>query len=154
MLAISFLAVSYSLSLSSGLSITSAVEIPVNKPLIPPPVAIAPTIVFATSTLLNSPSWVKAYVEMKAKELGVNPVVSDWIVRKESQYGQNMDGDGHHSWGYFQISNIYHPEVSSTCAMDLECSTAWSLQHILDGKVSEWSAFKYCKKWWPDSCPL
>lgn len=141
----------YSLISFSGLSITSAVEIPINKPLIPPPVAIAPKLTFTTSTLLTSESYVKAYVDEAAMSYGVNLTVVDWILSHESQNGQNLTGDDGNSRGYWQISNIYHPEVSDECAMDLDCSTAWAMKHILAGKVNEWSSWKYRCKWYANA---
>lgn len=109
---------------------------------------------FATSTLLNSPAWVDAYVRMRSKEAGVNPNLAAWIVLKESQDGQNLTGDDGNSRGAWQISKTYHPEVSDSCAYDLTCSTEWALKRILEGKANEWSTARYCRAWWPETCPL
>jgi hypothetical protein len=40
-------------------------------------------------------------------------------------------GDDGQSRGYWMISNVWNPEVSTTCADDLQCSTEWSLKWIL-----------------------
>jgi hypothetical protein len=100
-----------------------------------------------------TPEKVKSYVLAQAKLYGVNPVKADWIVKKESQYGLRMRGDDGNSRGYWQISSIYHPEVSTACADDLKCSTAWSLKRIAAGYINEWSTIKKCQKWYSD-CPF
>lgn len=126
-------------------------------PVYPPPVGIPPAIAsnlrFNTSTLENSPSWVDAYVREQAKALGVNPDVAGWIVAHESQDGRNLTGDDGNSRGYWQISKIYHPEVSNQCAYDLPCSTKWALQQLLAGKAGEWTTYRYCRQWFHD-CPF
>ena len=116
----------------------------------------APTssIAFATSTLLASPAWVDAYVREQAAEAGVNPEIAGWIVAHESQDGQNLTGDDGNSRGYWQISRIYHPEVTDECAYDLACSTSWSLKRISQGKATEWTTYKFCRKWFTATCPF
>ena len=100
-----------------------------------------------------NPTYVKQYVIAQAKAYGVNPVKVDWIVGHESEYGARMRGDDGNSRGYFQISSIWHPEVSNKCADDLKCSTAWSLKRILAGHINEWSTYRLCKKIYKD-CPF
>lgn len=110
---------------------------------IPDP-AIAQNLAFATSTLLNSPPWVEAYVRMKAKAAGVNPALAACIVSHESQFS-DRNGDDGNSRGWWQISKIWHPEVSDACAHDLTCSTDWSLDWISKGHIAQWSTWKlYC----------
>lgn len=101
----------------------------------------------------ESPTNVRAYVAQQARFYGVSTTVALWIVEKESQF-QNRPGDDFQSRGYWQISSVWHPEVSDECAWDLECSTHWALERILDGYAREWSVFKFCKRWWPKECPL
>jgi hypothetical protein len=100
------------------------------------------------------PIQVRAYVLAQAKLAGVNPVKVDWIVGHESHYGQRMRGDDGQSRGFWMISGVYHPEVSDACADDLPCSTEWSLNRILAGHINEWSAFRFCRRLWPQSCPF
>ncbi len=73
-----------------------------------------------------------------------------FIAGKESQWNVNALGDHDHSRGLFQISNIYHPEISDACAFDYKCATQFFLKQVLNGKVAEWSTFKYCSLWFPD----
>jgi len=126
------------------------------NPHIPPPPY--PKADFATSTLLGNQNWIDSYIRMEAKQYGVNPDIAAFIVKHESQDGRNMSGDSSHSRGYWQISDIYHPEVSTACAMSLECSTDWSLNKILNGKISEWSAWKFRCRLYPydnpPNCPF
>jgi hypothetical protein len=66
-------------------------------------------------------------------------------------YDPGATGDGGESRGLWQINRIYHPEVSDQCAYNVECSTDWALQRIMDGNINEWSTWKYRKLWFRDS---
>lgn len=98
---------------------------------------------------------VRAYVQRAAKEVGVNPVQADWIVRHESHYGRNIRGDAGRSRGYWMISSVHHPEVSTACADDLRCSTDWSLRRLRDGFANEWTTWRFRCEWYGDApeCP-
>jgi len=96
---------------------------------------------------------VKAYVQTEAMEFGVNPKVALWIVKHESQFNPRAKGDGEASRGLWQISRIYHPEVSDAVAFNIASSTEWSLDRIRSGKVNEWSTYRYCKTLYED-CPF
>ena len=85
---------------------------------------------------------VRDYVRRAAQRMGVNPNHADWIVAHESRYGMHMRGDRGKSRGYWMISSLYHPEVTTLCADDLECSTQWALERIRAGFVNEWSAWR------------
>jgi hypothetical protein len=101
---------------------------------------------------LNS-STVAAYVRQEALAYGVNPVDALWIVSHESQDGQNMRGDDGQSRGYWMISDVYHPEVSTACVDNLQCSTDWSLNWIKAGHIDQWSTWKYRFEWYPAQNP-
>jgi hypothetical protein len=96
---------------------------------------------------------VKAYVQSKAVELGVNPELALWIVKHESQFNPRAKGDGDESRGLWQISRIYHPEVSDAMAFSVAMSTRWSLERIRSGKVNEWSTYRFCRTLYED-CPF
>jgi hypothetical protein len=96
---------------------------------------------------------VRAYVQAQAMELGVNPKLALWIVKHESSFNPSAQGDGEASRGLWQISKIYHPEVSDAMAFDVASSTAWSLGRIRSGKVNEWSTYRFCRTMYPD-CPF
>lgn len=100
-----------------------------------------------------NPSSVAAYITKEAKRYGVNPIDARWIVSHESQFGRNMRGDDGQSRGYWMISSKYHPEVSTACADDLACSTAWSLSWILAGHIGQWSTWKYRFAWYANQNP-
>jgi hypothetical protein len=96
---------------------------------------------------------VKAYVQTQALEYGVNPKLALWIVKHESQFNPRAKGDGETSRGLWQISKIYHPEVSNAVAFNVASSTEWSLERIRSGKVNEWSTYRFCRTLYED-CPF
>ena len=96
---------------------------------------------------------VKAYVQTQATEYGVNPKLALWIVKHESQFNPHAKGDGEASRGLWQISRIYHPEVSDAMAFNVASSTEWSLERIRSGKANEWSTYRYCRVLYRD-CPF
>ena len=96
---------------------------------------------------------VKAYVQTQAMEHGVNPKLALWIVKHESQFNPRAKGDGEASRGLWQISRIYHPEVSDAVAFNVASSTEWSLERIRSGKVNEWSTYRFCRTLYED-CPF
>jgi|HubBroStandDraft_2_1064218.scaffolds.fasta_scaffold801285_1 hypothetical protein len=100
-----------------------------------------------------SPIAVGAYVRQETIAYGVNPTDALWIVSYESQDGRNMRGDDGQSRGYWMISDIWHPEVSTACADDLQCSTAWSLKWILAGHIDQWSTWRVRFQWYADQNP-
>jgi len=96
---------------------------------------------------------VKAYVRMEAVDHGVDPRLALWIVKHESQFNPRAKGDGEASRGLWQISKIYHPEVSDATAFNVRSSTEWSLERIRAGKASEWSTYRFCRTLYED-CPF
>jgi len=96
---------------------------------------------------------VKAYVQTEAVEHGVNPKLALWIVKHESQFNPRAKGDGEASRGLWQISRIYHPEVSDAMAFNMRSSTEWSLDRIRAGKAGEWSTYRFCRSLYED-CPF
>jgi hypothetical protein len=96
---------------------------------------------------------VQAYVQKQAREHGVNPALALWIVQHESQFNPRAKGDGEASRGLWQISKIYHPEVSDAVAFNIASSTEWSLERIRSGKVMEWSTYRFCRTLY-ENCPF
>ena len=88
---------------------------------------------------------VRAYVRAQALEFGVNPLLALWIVKHESQFNPRARGDREASRGLWQISKIYHPEVSDAAAFSVAASTEWSLARIRAGKANEWSTYRFCR---------
>jgi hypothetical protein len=101
----------------------------------------------------SSTQEVQAYVQDQASEYGVDPKLALWIVRHESQFNPRAKGDGEASRGLWQISKIYHPEVSDADAFSVTSSTAWSLNRIKSGKANEWSTYRFCRTLYKD-CPF
>lgn len=95
---------------------------------------------------------VKAYVRTQAVKNGVDPQLALWIVKHESSFNPRARGDGDASRGLWQISKVYHPEVSDDDAFGVTTSTKWSLQRIRDGKVNEWSSYRNCRALYAN-CP-
>ncbi len=100
-----------------------------------------------------TPQLVKAYVRTEAVEHGVNPSLALWIVKHESHFDPRAKGDGEASRGLWQISKIYHPEVSDAMAFNVASSTNWSLERIRSGKANEWSTYRFCRTLYRD-CPF
>ena len=99
---------------------------------------------FTTSSVVE-------YITQQAKVAGINPLYAQWIVSHESQDGQNLSGDDGQSIGYWMISEKYHPEVGKACSLSLQCSTAWSLNWIAKGHISEWSTWACRYAWYSDA---
>ena len=74
---------------------------------------------------------------------GVDPQLALYISWKESQWNPQILGDHGKSRGLWQISKIYHPEVSDSIAFNPLQSTLWALQTILKDKS--------CRQW--STCP-
>jgi hypothetical protein len=96
---------------------------------------------------------VKAYVRTEAVDHGVDPMLALWIVKHESHFNPRAKGDGEASRGLWQISKIYHPEVTDAMAFNVRSSTEWSLERIRAGKANEWSTFRFCRTLYED-CPF
>lgn len=114
---------------------------------------ISPAMGVSTTSQNPSTSTVLAYVVEQAKKVGVNPIIAEWIVGHESQYGQNLIGDDGQSLGYWMISKEYHPEVPTSCSQDLQCSTSWSLNWIKQGNQDQWTTWRFRCKWYPKENP-
>jgi hypothetical protein len=95
---------------------------------------------------------VKTYVQSRAAQRGVDPQLALWIVKHESSFNPRARGDGEASRGLWQISKIYHPEVTDAEAFDVRSSTEWSLGRIRSGNVNEWSSYRNCRSLYED-CP-
>lgn len=99
-----------------------------------------------------SPRAVKAYVRARAEQRGVDPQLALWIVKHESSFNPRARGDGEASRGLWQISRVYHPEVTDAEAYSVSSSTEWSLGRIRAGKVNEWSSYRNCRTLY-QNCP-
>lgn len=111
---------------------------------------------YATARPLNRLSTsgqLAAYIQAQALKHGVSPKIALWIVKHESQFNPRAKGDGDASRGLWQISKIYHPEVSDAVAFNARSSTQWSLERIHSGKAKEWSSYRYCRTLYGD-CPF
>ena len=89
-----------------------------------------------------SPEYIKSYILSQAKAENVSTTIVSWIVEHESQWGQKMVGDDGNSLGIWMISRIWHPEVSQQCAMDMKCSTQFSLNLLKKGQADQWSTWR------------
>ena len=112
-------------------------------------ISLTPRVIAVTnpqeSVIQSSTSTVKQYVETQAKLLGVNVNLAICIVTHESQLNPKTLGDDGNSRGLWQISKIYHPEVTDAVAFSEVSSTAWSLNWIKSGHIAQWSTYKeYC----------
>jgi hypothetical protein len=96
--------------------------------------------ILATSTI-NIPAMVSSY----AQSYGINPAYASCIVSHESQWDPTKPGDDGNSRGLWQISRVWHPEVSDAVAFSPVSSTLWSLAWIKAGHWTQWSTYwLYC----------
>jgi len=105
---------------------------------------------------------VKLYVHQQAVNLGLSErqiKIADFIINHESTYcwrngffEQDIKGDLDRGFsrGCWQISRLYHPEVSDECANSLTCSTQWSLIQIKEGKENMWCSWRYKRLYYPN----
>jgi hypothetical protein len=115
--------------------------------------ALATAMSQKSQNTLTTSSQVAAYIQTQALKHGVSPKLALWIVKHESQFNPRAKGDGEASRGLWQISKIYHPEVSDAMAFNVRSSTQWSLERIRSGKANEWSTYRFCKTLYED-CPF
>jgi hypothetical protein len=115
--------------------------------------ALAMAISQKSQNTLTTAGQLAAYIQTQALKHGVSPKLALWIVRHESQFNPRAKGDGEASRGLWQISKIYHPEVSDAMAFNVRSSTQWSLERIRSGKANEWSTYRFCKTLYED-CPF
>jgi hypothetical protein len=119
----------------------------------------APRLLYATAKpqgtqgRLTVAAQLQAYIQAQALKHGVSPKLALWIVKHESQFNPRAKGDSDASRGLWQISKIYHPEVSDEVAFNARSSTQWSLERIREGKANEWSTYRFCRTLYGD-CPF
>lgn len=105
-----------------------------------------------------SSSSVRAYVVCESSLLSLTPTEQFqalWIINHESldcwqdgTFNTSILGDDGNSRGCWQISKIWHPEVSNATANSLASSTLWSLTQLKNGDANEWSTWKFrCKRY-------
>jgi hypothetical protein len=94
---------------------------------------------------IASPFDIRSFVIAQSLARGLNPALTTCIVSHESQWRPEKTGDDGQSRGLFQISRIYHPEVSDAVAFSAVSSTIWALNWIASGHIRQWSTYKlYC----------
>lgn len=60
----------------------------------------------------------------------------------ESRFNPLAKGDNGASRGLWQIHKPSHPDVSDECAFNIKCSTEWTIDQILKGKLHQWTCAK------------
>ena len=58
-------------------------------------------------------------------------------------FAMNVNRDGSLDRGWYQFNATYHPEVSTECATDLECSTREAIRVIRERTFNEWVCNRY-----------
>jgi hypothetical protein len=92
----------------------------------------------------SSTSSIYQFVIDESVTLGINPALSECIVSHESQW-KNRPGDDGESRGIWQVSEVWHPEVSDAVAYSEVSSTIWALNWIAEGHVRQWTTYReYC----------
>lgn len=133
-------------SIALSFLVVSAIAIslfPRNDTVIPVPTKIS----FAsnvTTTEISIKDQQIQFLRTKAVDFGINPDLAECIVQHESQF-QDRYGDDGTSRGYWQISSIWHPEVSDATSFSFTSSTLWALPWIASGHVTQWTTYRqYC----------
>ncbi len=88
----------------------------------------------------KAPATPLAIIKKVAQEEGIDWKVLAALFQKETQGDCSRIGDTHlpkASVGCYQISRIYHPEVTDKQAMDLEWSSHWTAKR-LKAKAEKW----------------
>ncbi len=71
----------------------------------------------------------------------------DCVWKAESSRGQNLFGDYREgvpqAFGHFQVWLIYHP-ITYECSMDFDCSSAYFLEMVEQGKGKMWTTYNNC----------
>jgi len=105
---------------------------------------------FSTSKTFSDIPITMAYVERPdptnliigiAEDYGVDPDLALNLAFCESSLNPNALGDNGHSRGLWQISDIFHPEVSDFVAYDPQLSTEWAMWRISEGYGYEWTCY-------------
>lgn len=99
----------------------------------------------------SSKAGIQNYVLEQATIRGIDIQKVDWVVSHESKWDATRLGDDGQSRGLWQISKIWHPEVSDKCAMDVICSSRWSLDWIKKGNINQWSSWRLRCKWYKNA---
>lgn len=113
--------------------------------------AVTPAPSPAQGSFQPSQAALQAYVVAQAEAKGVNVTDALWIVSHESQWNAAKPGEDGNSRGLWQISRIWHPEVSDQCAYDWQCSTQWALDWIAEGHIEQWSTWRFRCQWYADA---
>ena len=116
----------------------------------------------------NREELAKKFITAEAIKNNIDPVLANWIVKKESNFSPNAVGDTDKtclikgknfgkqlkSVGYWQFEiNCYNTEISEQEALSVPASTAIAMKWLKEGKQNRWSVVSHCKKWFTD-CPL
>lgn len=101
-----------------------------------PSSALSPQIVEAAPIEIHDISLQEKAIDI-ATEYGISTTTFTSLITNESGWDANATsttGDR----GIMQISNFYHPEVSNTCAFDVDCAMNWGAGYIKVHGTDEW----------------
>lgn len=87
----------------------------------------------------TSPEIIRDYVVVESLVAGVNPQISQGVVKRESGFNCEAIGDHGESEGCWQIHLPAHKSISSSQAKDPIFSTQWSLQEIKENGCKIWT---------------
>lgn len=92
---------------------------------------------------------IEQLIDEKALQYNVSAELVHYIVKKESQYNPNAVGDMNlicertgrpvRARGILQITECWYPDVSDTCAFDVECSLDKMLPIMKTDCESQWT---------------
>lgn len=82
------------------------------------------------------------------KEAGLDVELAEKIVQHESWWQEDnthINKDGSRDRGLWMISEVWHPEVTDSCAYDYYCSTLQAIRIWKERGPQEWVAYWYVR---------
>lgn len=93
------------------------------------------------------PTW-QEEVLLMIKNVGLDVELADKIIQHESWWNPentHVNKDGTKDRGLWMLHEVYHAEVSDSCAYDWFCSTREAIRIWKERGPQEWVAYKYVK---------
>jgi hypothetical protein len=90
---------------------------------------------------------VEQIIRRIAKKEGIDVDLAVRIAKCESGLdpgAKHVNGPNSIDRGLFQWNNYYHPEITDSCAYDVECSTHAFCKAYKEGHIDWWNASKKC----------
>jgi hypothetical protein len=87
----------------------------------------------------------REYIFQEAEKAGLDISKVDCLIDHESDYKNtwNVNKNGSVDFGRWMINSVHiGNSITLECAVNLECSTAWSIERLKKGKWDMWYGYK------------